>query len=109
YDRAAIFSRDRFLSSNANQDRFGGGDSRSSNFAGRLFNSFLRVVEHTTDKGDVVPGKFDVVRSRAGAVLDPARVVPTNAPGTHPFALPPQTDLPMALSEAAANAFVETA
>src|SRR6266550_6671980 len=36
YDRAAIFSRDRNLSSTANNIRFGGGDGRSGNFAGRV-------------------------------------------------------------------------
>jgi len=36
YDRAAIFSRDRDISSNANLDRFGGADTRSANFAGRV-------------------------------------------------------------------------
>lgn len=34
YDRAAIYSRDRFLSSNANALAFGGFDMRSSNFPG---------------------------------------------------------------------------
>src|SRR5439155_9809257 len=42
YDRAAIFSRDRFLSSNANLDRFGGADTRSGNFAGRVGRFVLR-------------------------------------------------------------------
>jgi iron complex outermembrane recepter protein len=108
YGRAAIFSRDRFLSSNANLDRFGGADTRSGNFAGRLGDRFLRVVPHLDKQGVPVPGQFDVVPGRE-AVLDPARVVPTNVPGTHPFALPPQTDLPMALSEPAANTFVGNA
>jgi iron complex outermembrane recepter protein len=42
YDRAAIFSRDRDLSSTANHIRFGGGDGRSGNFAGRVGNRVLR-------------------------------------------------------------------
>jgi iron complex outermembrane recepter protein len=36
YDRAAIYSRDRFLSSNANALAFGGFDNRSSNEPGRV-------------------------------------------------------------------------
>ncbi len=36
YDRAAIYSRDRFLSSNANALAFGGFDMRSSNFPGSI-------------------------------------------------------------------------
>src|SRR5205085_285692 len=36
YDRAAIFSRDRFLTSNANALAFGGFDNRSTNEPGRL-------------------------------------------------------------------------
>jgi iron complex outermembrane recepter protein len=42
YDRAAIFSRDRNLSSGANYIRFGGGDTRSGNFAGRVGGFVLR-------------------------------------------------------------------
>ena len=36
YDRAAIYNRDRFLSSDANAIRFGGFDFRSANFPGRI-------------------------------------------------------------------------
>src|SRR6266516_7218735 len=36
YDRDAIFSRDRDISSNADFTRFGGGDLRSDDFAGRV-------------------------------------------------------------------------
>jgi iron complex outermembrane recepter protein len=36
YDRAAIYNRDRFLSSNANATRWGGFDFRSANFPGRI-------------------------------------------------------------------------
>jgi iron complex outermembrane recepter protein len=36
YDRAAIYSADRSLSSNANADAFGGADIRSSNFPGAI-------------------------------------------------------------------------
>src|SRR5213078_107061 len=36
YDRAAIYSRDRFLSSNANALAFGGFDMRSGNFPGSI-------------------------------------------------------------------------
>jgi iron complex outermembrane receptor protein len=57
YNRAAIYSRDRDISSNGDFTRFGGLDARSGNFAGRV-------------------GSF---------VLNPALVAPTNAPGTHPF------------------------
>jgi iron complex outermembrane receptor protein len=42
YDRAAIFSRDRDISSNANVVKFGGGDFRSGNFAGRVQGFVLR-------------------------------------------------------------------
>src|SRR5438876_2225174 len=36
YDRDAIYSRDRDISSNADWTRFGGGDDRSEDFAGRV-------------------------------------------------------------------------
>ena len=36
YDRAAIYSRDRNISSNANQDAWGGFDNRSPNLPGRV-------------------------------------------------------------------------
>src|SRR5207249_6421508 len=36
YNRAAIYSRDRDISSNADFTRFGGGDERSGDFAGRV-------------------------------------------------------------------------
>src|SRR5207247_9002778 len=36
YNRAAIYSRDRDISSNADFTRFGGGDERSEDFAGRV-------------------------------------------------------------------------
>jgi iron complex outermembrane recepter protein len=36
YDRAAIYNRDRFLSSNADEIRWGGFDDRSGNFPGRI-------------------------------------------------------------------------
>ena len=36
YNRAAIYSRDRDISSNADFTRFGGGDVRSEDFAGRV-------------------------------------------------------------------------
>lgn len=42
YDRAAIFSRDRDISSNANLTRFGGADTRSGNFPGRVGGFVLR-------------------------------------------------------------------
>ena len=42
YDRDAIFSRDRDISSNANFTRFGGSDTRSGNFAGRVDGFVLR-------------------------------------------------------------------
>lgn len=65
YNRAAIFSRDRDISSNADFRRFGGLDSRSGNFSGRV-------------------GDF---------VLNPSLLSPTGGPGqapvgTHPFANP---------------------
>jgi iron complex outermembrane receptor protein len=41
YDRAAVFSRDRDISSNADFRRFGGPDARSGNFAGRVGNFVL--------------------------------------------------------------------
>ena len=58
YDRAAIFSRDRNLSSTANNIRFGGGDGRSGNFAGRV---------------DITPPGEDPV----GFVLRPGLTTPT--------------------------------
>jgi iron complex outermembrane receptor protein len=42
YDRAAIFSRDRDISSTADFTRFGGRDRRSGNFAGRVGSFVLR-------------------------------------------------------------------
>lgn len=42
YDRAASFSRDRDISSNADFERFGGSDVRSGNFAGRVGRFVLR-------------------------------------------------------------------
>jgi iron complex outermembrane receptor protein len=43
YDRAAIYNRDRFLSSNANAIRWGGFDSRSGNFPGSI-GEFFRLI-----------------------------------------------------------------
>jgi hypothetical protein len=40
YNRAAIYSRDRDISSNADFTRFGGSDNRSPDFAGRVGASF---------------------------------------------------------------------
>jgi iron complex outermembrane receptor protein len=65
YDRAAIFSRDRGLSSNADFTRYGGRDLRSGFFAGRV-------------------GSF---------VLQPGLLSPTGGPGqaalgSHPFTTP---------------------
>src|SRR5438270_7450739 len=62
YNRAAIYSRDRDISSNADFRRFGGLDARSTHLAGRV-------------------GSF---------VLDPGLLSPTGGPGqaplgTHPF------------------------
>ena len=42
YDRDAIFSRDRGISSNADYKDFGGRDARSGNFAGRVGSFVLR-------------------------------------------------------------------
>ncbi len=42
YDRAAIFSRDRDISSNADYTSFGGTDNRSGNFPGRVDGFVLR-------------------------------------------------------------------
>jgi iron complex outermembrane receptor protein len=42
YDRAALFSRDRGISSNADYRSFGGSDTRSGNFAGRVGSFVLR-------------------------------------------------------------------
>ena len=57
YNRAAIFSHDHDLSSNGDFRRFGGGDARSGNYAGRV----------------------------QGFVLQPGLLAPNNVPGTHPF------------------------
>jgi iron complex outermembrane receptor protein len=64
YNRAAIFSRDRDISSNADFTRFGGLDARSGNFAGRV-------------------GDF---------VLNPALLSPTGGPGQAPLGTHPFTD-----------------
>src|SRR6476469_9522008 len=59
YNRAAIYSRDADISSNANFKRFGGGDFRSNFFAGHISTPFLTKVqpdpEHHPDLFDVVP------------------------------------------------------
>src|SRR5438132_2251715 len=64
YNRAAIFSRDRDISSNADFRRFGGQDARSGNFAGRI-------------------GDF---------VLNPGLLSPTGGPGQVPLGTHPFTD-----------------
>ena len=64
YNRAAIFSRDRDISSNADFRRYGGLDNRSGNFAGRV-------------------GSF---------VLDPTLLSPTGGPGQAPLGTHPFTD-----------------
>jgi outer membrane receptor protein involved in Fe transport len=64
YNRAAIFSRDRDISSNADFRRFGGLDARSGNFAGRV-------------------GSF---------VLVPGLLSPTGSPGQAPLGTHPFTD-----------------
>ena len=77
YDRGAIYSRDRDISSNADHRRFGGGDGRSSNFAGRIDAGF-------TD----VPGTFVPPGSRIPSVtLTPGLRAPLNTPGTHPYSI----------------------
>ncbi len=43
YDRAAIYSRDRDISSNARHNKFGGIDLRSSNYAGRVNPSMIFI------------------------------------------------------------------
>lgn len=58
YDRGAIYSRDRFISSEANYTRFGGSDGRSGTYAGRIGNRQLA----------------------------PGLSAPLNTPGTHPYA-----------------------
>ncbi|MEY2491878.1 MAG: iron complex outerrane recepter protein [Verrucomicrobiota bacterium] len=57
YDRAAIFSRDRNISSNANFTSFGGPDLRSSNIAGRVGNFFLRPGFAARSSVASAPGK----------------------------------------------------
>ena len=64
YNRAAIFSRDRDISSNADFRRFGGQDARSGNFAGRI-------------------GDF---------VLNPGLLSPTGGAGQAPLGTHPFTD-----------------
>src|SRR5438309_4547663 len=64
YNRAAIFSRDRDISSNADFRRFGGQAARSGNFAGRI-------------------GDF---------VLNPGLLSPTGGPGQAPLGTHPFTD-----------------
>ncbi|MEY2491543.1 MAG: iron complex outerrane recepter protein, partial [Verrucomicrobiota bacterium] len=64
YNRAAIFSRDRDISSNADFRRLGGLDARSGNFAGRV-------------------GNF---------VLEPGLLSPTGGPGQPPLGTHPFTD-----------------
>jgi iron complex outermembrane recepter protein len=65
YNRAAIYSRDRDISSNGNFTRFGGSDLRSGNFAGRIDAQFPDVSSSVT--------------------LTPGLRAPLNAPGTHPY------------------------
>jgi iron complex outermembrane receptor protein len=68
YNRAAIFSHDRDISSNGDFRRFGGNDVRSGSF----------------------PGRLDTGRGVAGTVvLNPSLLAPNNPVGTHPFPLTP--------------------
>ena len=83
YNRAAIFSRDADISSNADVTRFGSGDGRSNFFAGHISTPFLTKVQPDPEHH---PDLFDVVPTGDGTVLDPGRKTPTNVPGTHPFA-----------------------
>jgi iron complex outermembrane recepter protein len=106
YDRAAIFSRDRDISSNGDFRPFGGADNRSGFFAGRITSRFLTTRPSRDNNGNIVPNQFDVVVGRADATLPQGVLRPNNVPGTHPYFLPQKTNLPKNLTEAAANAFV---
>src|SRR3954452_194742 len=105
YDRAAIFSRDRDISSNADFTRFGGPDARSGNFAGHISSRFLSSRPSTDMNGNIIPGQFDVVTGR-DATLPQGVLGPNNVPGTHPYSLPQKTNLPTNLTQAGADAFV---
>src|SRR5256714_1613980 len=100
YNRAAIYSRDADISSNANFKRFGGEDGRSNFFAGHISTPFLTKVQPDPDHH---PDLFDIVPTGDGTVLDPGRRTPTNAPGTHPFAFytGPTTGLTAGAADAA--------
>jgi iron complex outermembrane receptor protein len=101
YNRAAIYSRDADISSNANFKRFGAGDFRSNFFAGHISTPFLTKVQPDPKHH---PDLFDVVPTGDGTVLDPGRRTPTNVPGTHPFAF--YTGPTTGLSAGAADAAV---
>src|SRR5207248_8762505 len=100
YNRAAIYSRDADISSNANFKRFGAGDFRSNFFAGHISTPFLTKVQPDPEHH---PDLFDVVPTGDGTVLDPGRRTPTNVPGTHPFAFytGPTTGLTAGAADAA--------
>src|SRR5437773_742326 len=62
YNRAAIFSRDRDISSNADHTRFGGTDDRSGDFAGRV-GDFVYQPQLNTGARTPTPHAFPNVES----------------------------------------------
>src|SRR6266705_5581620 len=81
YNRAAIYSRDADISSNANFKRFGAGYFRSNFFAGHISTPFLTKVQPDPEHH---PDLFDVVPTGDGTVLAPGRKATTNVRSTHP-------------------------
>lgn len=68
YDRAAIFSRDRDVSSNAQKSNFGGIDLRSGNYAGRVQN---RVFIPGAGSGTQFGGNSPTPHAFPNAASDP--------------------------------------
>jgi len=74
YDRAAIYSRDRFLSSNANALAFGGFDNRSGNEPGRVGN--LRLIPRLFFSADSPPSHSAPNVATSPYYIPPGFVVP---------------------------------
>jgi iron complex outermembrane recepter protein len=79
YDRAAIFSRDRDLSSTANFTRFGGIDSRSGNFAGRVGGFVLRRGVTTPTPHSAPDAATSPDYTRRGSLQNPNPLIPTRS------------------------------
>ncbi|MDQ6808822.1 MAG: TonB-dependent receptor plug domain-containing protein [Verrucomicrobiota bacterium] len=71
YDRAAIYSRDRDISSNAFKRNFGGADLRSGNFAGRVQNRVFIPGSGTSAFGPNTPDPASFPRPQTDPQYQP--------------------------------------